>query len=277
MLRGLGAALALPLLDSMVPALTALSKTAAAPVRRLGVFYVPNGMSMPYWFPKAEGRSQRVAGDAAVAGGASRIASCCCGGLGRRTGEPGQGRRRPRALGGHLPDRRAVQDHRRRRRVRRRVSMDQIAAKQFAKETQLASLELGIESNAMLGSCDGGASCAYTNTIAWSNADHAAADRKRPARGVRAAVRHQRQHRSRRRGSRASSGTAASSTSSTSRLAGLERVIGPQDQVEARRVPRLGSRHRAAHPDGRGAEHARAAGRRSAGRRSRPTTPSTPS
>jgi Protein of unknown function (DUF1552) len=47
------------------------------------------------------------------------------------------------------------------------VSMDQIAAKQFAKETQLASLELGIESNNMLGACDGGSSCAYTNTIAW--------------------------------------------------------------------------------------------------------------
>ena len=47
--------------------------------------------------------------------------------------------------------------------------MDQIAAKELAKETQLGSLELGIESNAMLGSCDGGASCAYTNTVAWAN------------------------------------------------------------------------------------------------------------
>jgi hypothetical protein len=45
--------------------------------------------------------------------------------------------------------------------------MDQIAARELAKETQLASLELGIESNAMVGNCDGGASCAYTNTIAW--------------------------------------------------------------------------------------------------------------
>ena len=54
-LRGLGATIALPLLDSMVPALTARSRTAAAPVRRLGVFYVPNGMSMPYWSPKTEG------------------------------------------------------------------------------------------------------------------------------------------------------------------------------------------------------------------------------
>src|SRR5687767_3948668 len=54
-LRGLGATIALPLLDSMVPAMTALSKTAAAPVRRWGVFYAPNGMSMGYWVPKVEG------------------------------------------------------------------------------------------------------------------------------------------------------------------------------------------------------------------------------
>ena len=56
-LRGMGASLALPLLDSMVPALTALSQTAASParLRRFGVFYVPNGMSMGYWAPKTEG------------------------------------------------------------------------------------------------------------------------------------------------------------------------------------------------------------------------------
>ena len=47
-LRGAGAALALPLLDAMVPALTASAKTAANPVRRLGVIYVPNGMAMEY-------------------------------------------------------------------------------------------------------------------------------------------------------------------------------------------------------------------------------------
>src|SRR5687768_17925980 len=54
-LRGMGAALALPLLDAMVPALTAVTRSAAAPIKRMGVFYVPNGMSMPYWWPKAEG------------------------------------------------------------------------------------------------------------------------------------------------------------------------------------------------------------------------------
>ena len=55
-LRGLGATLALPLLDGMVPALTALSKTAAQPTRRFGAFYVPMGVNMAQWTPTADGR-----------------------------------------------------------------------------------------------------------------------------------------------------------------------------------------------------------------------------
>ena len=55
MLKGLGATLALPLLDAMVPPLTALQKTAANPVTRFGVMYVPNGMVMNQWTPVAEG------------------------------------------------------------------------------------------------------------------------------------------------------------------------------------------------------------------------------
>ena len=54
-LRGLGASLALPLLDGMVPAFAALRTTVANPVRRLGVVYVPNGMMMPHWTPETEG------------------------------------------------------------------------------------------------------------------------------------------------------------------------------------------------------------------------------
>ena len=49
------------------------------------------------------------------------------------------------------------------------TSMDQVAAAELGRQTQLTSLELGIESNAMLGTCDGGSSCAYTNTISWRN------------------------------------------------------------------------------------------------------------
>ena len=55
-LRGVGAAVALPLLDAMVPALSAASQTAAAPVRRLGFVYIPNGAIMDQWTPAAEGK-----------------------------------------------------------------------------------------------------------------------------------------------------------------------------------------------------------------------------
>ena len=54
-LRGLGASLALPLLDGMVPAVAAMRNTAANPTRRLGVVYVPNGMMMEHWTPSTEG------------------------------------------------------------------------------------------------------------------------------------------------------------------------------------------------------------------------------
>ena len=55
--RGAGVALSLPLLDSMVPALTAMSRTAANAVPRLGWFYVPNGMHMPLWKPETPGKN----------------------------------------------------------------------------------------------------------------------------------------------------------------------------------------------------------------------------
>ena len=54
-LRGLGASLALPLLDSMIPALSSASAQAAQPTKRLGVVYVPNGMAMKSWTPATEG------------------------------------------------------------------------------------------------------------------------------------------------------------------------------------------------------------------------------
>jgi hypothetical protein len=166
-LRGLGAALALPVLDSMVPALSALANTAGAPVKRLGVFYVPNGMSMPYWFPKTEGPlAEMPATLQSLAAFKDRV--LLCGGL---ADEPANrvkgGGDHARSAGTFLtgvPFKLTSGAD-----VFGSISMDQIAAKQLSKETQLASLELGIESNAMLGSCDGGASCAYTNTIAWSS------------------------------------------------------------------------------------------------------------
>jgi hypothetical protein len=164
-LRGLGASLALPLLDSMVPALTALQKTAAGPVRRLGVFYVPNGMSMPYWWPKTEGPiAQLPATLQSLEKLKDRV--LLCGGLADEAANLVKGGGdHARSAGTFLtcvPFKITSGAD-----VYASVSMDQMAAEEFSKETQLASLELGIESNAMLGACDGGASCAYTNTVAW--------------------------------------------------------------------------------------------------------------
>jgi uncharacterized protein DUF1552 len=166
-LRGFGAALALPVLDAMVPALTAAANTAAAPVKRLGVFYVPNGMSMPYWFPKTEGPlAELPATLKSLSAFKDRV--LLCGGLAdepanRVKGGGDHARSAGTFLTGVPYKLTSGAD------VYGSVSMDQIVAKELSKETQLASLELGIESNAMLGSCDGGASCAYTNTIAWSD------------------------------------------------------------------------------------------------------------
>jgi hypothetical protein len=166
-LRGLGATIALPLLDSMVPALTALSRTAAAPVRRLGIFYVPNGMAMKYWMPTGEGsafelprtlqslvpyKDQMVV----LSGLASRCAF-------PQPGEGGGDHARSAATfltGVHIKRTSAAD-------VQSGVSIDQIAAQHFGQETQLASLELALESVELLGACDGTYACAYSNTIAW--------------------------------------------------------------------------------------------------------------
>src|SRR2546425_6454632 len=165
-LRGLGATLALPLLDSMVPALSAATTGGAAPVRRFGVFYVPNGMSMPYWFPKTERPLQELPPTLQslselkdrillIGGLADESANLVKGG--------GDHARSAGTFLTSVPFKITAGAD-----VFGSVSVDQIAAKELAKVTQLASIELGIESNAMLGNCDGGASCAYTNTIAWS-------------------------------------------------------------------------------------------------------------
>ncbi len=166
-LRGLGATIALPLLDAMVPALTAAGKTAAAPVRRFGVFYVPNGMSMPYWFPKTEGPLAQLPPTLqSLAAFKDRV--LLCGGLADESANLVKGGGdHARSAGTFLtavPFKITAGAD-----VFGSVSMDQIAAQELSKETQLASIELGIESNNMLGACDGGASCAYTNTIAWRN------------------------------------------------------------------------------------------------------------
>ena len=164
-LRGLGVTLALPWLDSMVPALTALGQSAAAPARRFGVFYVPNGMSMGYWSPKTEGpieqlpptlqKLQAHKDRVLMLGGLYQAASDKVRRAGAHSRSSGPFLSCTPFAGSEAT-------------VVAATTMDQLIARESGKETQLASLELGIESAAILGACDG-VSCALTNTISWSS------------------------------------------------------------------------------------------------------------
>jgi hypothetical protein len=166
-LRGLGTSLALPLLDSMIPALAATN--AAKPAMRLAFVYHPVGMIMSRWTPAAEGtafeftptmkalepfRDQMV-----VLSGLAQV-------NGRALGDGAGDHAREGAtwLTGVHPKKTEGAG------IRAGVSADQIAAKELGKTTQLASLEIGLESASLAGGCDSGYSCAYTNTVSWRSA-----------------------------------------------------------------------------------------------------------
>ena len=169
-LRGLGVTLALPMLDSMVPAFGGAQVRAAEAVRRLGVVYVPNGMFMTNWTPEVEGGpleiTQTLQPLARFKDRMLMVSGLCSEeGIAR----PGEGAGdHARAAGAFLtgvhPKKTEGHD------IRAGVSMDQIAARVLGQETQLASLELSLESAERAGSCDPGYSCAYANTLCWSSA-----------------------------------------------------------------------------------------------------------
>ena len=157
-LRGLGAAVALPLLDAMVPAASALSQTAAAPTRRFGVVYVPNGISMEYWTPAEEGRGFGITpilhplepfrDQLTVVSGLRGYWTPAHAGASTTflTGAAGVAGETAPVAG---------------------ISMDQLLAREYGRHTELASLQLAIDSRANAGQCSGNHSCVYTNTICW--------------------------------------------------------------------------------------------------------------
>lgn len=165
-LRGLGATVALPLLDSMVPALTAGSGIKS-PVR-LGFVYHPVGMIMDQWTPAVEGAGFEFT-PAMKALEPFRERMVVLSGLaqvnGRALGDgPGDHAREGATwLTGVHPKRSETN-------IGAGISVDQIAAKELGKQTQLASLEIGLETATLAGACDQNYSCAYTNTVCWRTA-----------------------------------------------------------------------------------------------------------
>jgi hypothetical protein len=164
-LRGMGAALALPLLDSMIPALSA-DTAAAKPVVRLGFIYHPTGAIQSRWTPAAEGTGfefspslkalEPLRDHVNVLTGLAQVQA-------RALGDGNGDHAREGAVwltGVHPKKTEGVG-------IRSGISVDQIAAQYFGRNTQLASLELSTESASLAGGCDSGYSCAYTNTVSW--------------------------------------------------------------------------------------------------------------
>jgi hypothetical protein len=166
-LRGItGTAIALPLLDSMIPALTAQTKTAGAPKLRLSFIYVPHGAVMDKWTPVGDGTDWEISPIlqpvekfrrqlVVVSGLANKAAES------QGDGGGDHARSGPSFLSGVHPKRTEGED------IRAGKTIDQIAAEKIGQDTPLPSLELGTEDTGLVGVCDVGYSCAYMNSIAW--------------------------------------------------------------------------------------------------------------
>jgi hypothetical protein len=167
LLKGMGAAIALPMLDAMTPAFAATGAKSAAPVR-LSFVYVPNGIIMEEWTPKAAGKAWEATRVLKPLE-ALREDIFVLSGLTDRNGEPGpdgagdHARAGASYLSGVRPKKTAGAD------IRGSISADQVAAQAIGSRTRLPSLELGCDDSRTVGNCDSGYSCAYSNSISWRN------------------------------------------------------------------------------------------------------------
>ena len=168
LLRGFGTALALPVLDSMVPVFSAPATLAAKTPRRLAFVYVPNGIIMQEWTPSVTGTAfemPRIMKPLEPVRQKLLVLSGLTHNTGRALGDgPGDHARAASTfLTGVHPRKTAGAD------ISLGISADQIAANAIGKDTRFASLELGCEGGRQAGNCDSGYSCAYSNNISWRN------------------------------------------------------------------------------------------------------------
>jgi hypothetical protein len=168
-LRGMGVTLALPLLDAMAPALTPVARAASSP-RRLGFVYIPNGASMPHWRPAGSGSELTEMPPSLLPLEPFRAQTIVPVGLSQKQAESfGDGNgEHSRAgtvwLSGVHPKHTEGAD------VHNGITADQIAAQALGKDTPLRSLEMAMEQTFLIGNCDNGYSCVYTNSISWRTA-----------------------------------------------------------------------------------------------------------
>jgi hypothetical protein len=161
-LRGMGVTLALPLLESMVPAFTATAKSAANPTRRFGVVFVPLGERPGYWTPKTVGENFEFAPILKPLESFRdhlTIVSELCNPL------DGHACTVAAWLSGSIP-RMTIAEN-----VHIGVTVDQVVAREIGQDTVFPSLELATEDfTGYIGGCDTQYACAYMNTLSWSTA-----------------------------------------------------------------------------------------------------------
>jgi hypothetical protein len=165
LLRGCGAAISLPLLDAMFPALTPLAKAAAAPRTRFGVVYFPNGAIMQQFTPKTTGSdfdfTPILKPLEPFRDHLTIVTNLCRSHPGSQVGDHAVSA--AGFLTGVWPKRTEAED------VYANTTIDQVVAKKIGGDTPLPSLELATEDfTGYVGGCSPGFSCAYMNTISWS-------------------------------------------------------------------------------------------------------------
>jgi Protein of unknown function (DUF1552) len=158
-LRGLGASLALPFLDAMVPAFSLRGRAAVKPAQRFQTFYVPNGMAMEYWTPKGSGTGFELSPILEPLA-AFRDQMLVLSGIKANWNYIHAG-----ASGSFLTG--TTRGGRTEIEIIADVSIDQLLARHFANDTQVASLELSMDVPANAGACTGNLSCVYTHTLSW--------------------------------------------------------------------------------------------------------------
>ncbi len=166
-LRGAGITLGLPLLDSMVPAQTPLSQTAAVPPRRFMGIWHPHGAAPGYWSPQQTGSNfefsfitkplEPFRNRITLISGMDMPEAMAT------TEEPGGDHARGAVLLSSMrPRRNAVAPY-------LGVTLDQLVAKKWGQDTILESIQLAVEEDGNFGNCNWGYSCAYTNCVSWSS------------------------------------------------------------------------------------------------------------
>jgi Protein of unknown function (DUF1552) len=163
-LRGVGATLALPLLDAMVPSMTALAKTAAEPVRRLGFIYIPMGCDITRWVPRSTDGTLRTLSPTLQPLEPFVDQLTVVGNMELKNAYPGT----------HATSNAAFLSAAKAKWTESTdyylgTSADQIAAQQIGRETVLPSLELAMDLLQTVGQCDNGYACVYQNNLSWSS------------------------------------------------------------------------------------------------------------